>query len=95
MAAMETIQFKVPHQVKQDFIRKCERAGKTMSDEARSVFEAYLYGEKDPLDELEDIFSDADEKLTAAALREPTIEEINEYCANIRAERASQMLLAG
>lgn len=92
MAKMDTIQFRIPHQVKEDFANKCSAEGKTVSEGARSLLEEYLYGEESPLDELEGIFADADEKTSAASLPEPTIDEINDYCSKVRAERASQML---
>lgn len=92
MAATETIQFRVPHGIKADLAARCESEGKTVSEGAREALEEYLYGEKSPADEFEDIFSDADEKLAAARLPEPSIEEITEFCKRVRAERASEML---
>lgn len=92
MAIMETVQFRVPHEVKLAFSARCADEGKTISEGGREAIEEYAYGERKPADELEDIFADADKKLDAAALPEPSVEEIVEFCAKIRAERASQML---
>lgn len=94
MPSTETIQFRVPVQMKEDFAERCERKGITVSEGARDVLEEYLYGPKSPVDELDAIFADADEKLEAAALPEPSIEEVNAYCAKVRSERASQMLVS-
>ena len=92
MAASETLRIRVEPSFKRDVTRMYEQRGTTVSAAVRSFLTDELSSYTAALDAFDSIMSSADDKVQAAGLREPTIDEINDYISGVRAERAREAL---
>ena len=94
MTASDSIRVRVDPAFKESVTRMCAQRGTTVSAAVRSFLADELAAYSSASDALEAIFDSADRKLEASGLPEPTVDDINGYIADIRAERVSQSLAA-
>lgn len=94
MAASETLRIRVEPGFKEEVTRMYEQRGTTVSAAVRAFLASELASYTAALDTFDSIMASADAKVQASGLREPTIEEINEYVSRIRAERSDDSLAA-
>ena len=94
MTASETLRIRVEPGFKRDVTRMYEQRGTTVSAAVRTFLADELSSYTSALDAFDSIMASADAKVQAAGLREPTIDEINDYISRVRAERAGEALAA-
>ena len=94
MTASDTLRIRVEPEFKREVSRMYEQRGTTVSQAVRSFLASELSVYKSSVDAFDAIMASADRKVAASGLREPTIDEINDYIARVRTERAGASLAA-
>lgn len=93
-ATSEVMRVVLPPQLKAQFQEKCNRQGQKMSERMRQLVVQDLAQSESPADKLDRILASAEVKNKAAGLPEPTIEDIDEFIAAVRAERIEDGLVS-
>lgn len=94
MTASDTLRIRVEPEFKRDVSRMYEQRGTTVSQAVRTFLAGELSAYRSSLDAFDAIMASADAKVAASGMREPSIEEINDYIARVRSERADASLAA-
>ena len=92
MAATETLRIRVEPGFKESVTRMYQQRGTTVSQAVRSFLAGELAAHSSAADAFDAIMASADAKAASSGIGEPTIGEINDYIARVRAERADQSL---
>ena len=92
MTASDTIRVRVDSEFKARVTRMYRERGTTVSHAVRSFLADELAAYSTAADAFDAIMASADVKLEASGIGEPSINEINDYIANVRAERVEQSL---
>ena len=94
MKASDILRIRVEPDFKRRVTSMYEQRGTTVSQAVRTFLADELAAHAQAADEFNAIMAAADEKLAASGLGQPTIENINDYIAHVRAERADAALAA-
>ena len=93
MATDDVIRIRIDAEDKKGLTEMYARRGTTISQAVRTFLKGELQTYQSASDAFDAIMVSADQKLAAASLPEPSIEEINEFVSKIRSERAKQAVL--
>ena len=93
MAHDEVIRIRIDAEDKQDLTEMYAQRGSTISQAVRTFLKGELQAYRSAVDVFDAIMASADQKIAASSLPEPSIDEINDFVARIRAERAQQAVL--
>lgn len=94
MAATDTLRIRIDSDFKARVTEMYKQRGTTVSQAVRSFLAGELAALSTAADAFDAIMASADAKAAASGLPEPSISDINDYIANVRAERAGQALSA-
>lgn len=92
MSASDTIRIRVEPEFKSSVARMYAQRGTTLSAAVRAFLADELAAYSSALDAFDAIMESADAKAESSGLPEPSIDDINDYIARVRTERAGQAL---
>jgi antitoxin component of RelBE/YafQ-DinJ toxin-antitoxin module len=87
MGATDSIRIRIDPQLKNDLQDFCDRRGTSISQEIRSLLSEKLKKQASALERFDALIANSEQKLNAAGLPEPTIDEINLYVIQVREQR--------
>lgn len=94
MAANDIVRVRMDSEMKARLMECYAAQGRTISDAVRGFLEHELEVFGDPLAELDALAESAAVKTASSGLPDPTVEDLVSYVESVRAERASQMVVA-
>ena len=94
MTASDVLRIRVDPEFKESVSHMYEQRGTTVSQAVRSFLVEELAAYSSAVDAFDAIMASADAKVEASGMREPTIDELNDYVSRIRAERSGLALAA-
>ena len=92
MTAAEVLRIRVEPEFKDKVVRMYQQRGTTVSHEVRAFLARELAANTSAVSVFDSIMASADEKVQASGYNEPTIDDINDYIARVRAERVDDAL---